>query len=400
MEKAVLPNGLTVIYKPKKSNLVVVEVMAKVGSNDETASERGISHFLEHILFEGTTKRPSNQKISNEIERIGGDFNAYTTNERTCFHIKVLRKHFSIAVDILSDILQHSLFREKDIKKERNVVLKEIDMVHDEPRYYQWVLFQQHLFQKHPSKYPTYGDRAVIKGLTREKVTRFFHKYYQPSNMVVCIVGDIPNWKKEIASKLMLTKGVVMRPTITTELPATKAYEKKEKKKNASTYTIMGFKTVPRTHQDAYILEIINGILGRGQSGWMFTELRGKLGLGYEVGTQHISERTYGYFAIYATIDKKNVKLVKSLILREIKKLQHVTEKDLQEAKDFIEGSYYLELDDSQKLADQILFWEQVKDAHLLNEFLSIIKKITVRDVQRVVRQYLKNPLFVVVEGK
>ncbi len=400
MEKVVLPNGLTVIYQHKPGNSVVVEVMAKVGSNDETASERGISHFLEHILFEGTTRRPSNHAITNEIEKIGGDFNAYTTNERTCFHIKVLPKHFSIAVDVLADILQHSLLRERDIKKEKNVVLKEIDLVHDEPRYYQWVLFQQHLFQKHPSKYPTYGDRKVITGLRREKVTKFFQKYYQPSNMVVCIVGDVHNWKKEITTKLMLSKGAVTRPAITPELPAVKASEKKEKKKNASTYTIMGFKTVPRTHHDAYVLEIINGILGRGQSGWMFTELRGKLGLGYEVGTQHIAERTYGYFAVYATIDKKNVKLVKSLMLREMKKLQQVTEQDLQEAKDFIEGSYYLELDDSQKLADQILFWEQVKDAHLLNEFLPTIKKITVKEVQRVARQYLKNPLFVVLEGR
>lgn len=400
MEKVVLPSGLTVIYKHKPGNSVVVEVMAKVGSNDETAQERGISHFLEHILFEGTTKRPSNQKISNEIEKIGGDFNAYTTNERTCFHIKVLPKHFSIAVNVLADILQHSLLREKDIQKEKNVVLKEMDMVHDEPRYYQWVLFQQHLFQNHPSKYPTYGDRKVIKGLNRQKVVRFFQKYYHPSNMVVCIVGNAPHWKQEISSKLKLTRGKVTRPDIVPEELATKPQEKREKKKVASTYTIMGFKTCPRDHADAYVLEVINGILGRGQSGWMFTELRGKLGLGYEVGTQHVAERTYGYFAIYATIDKKNTTLVKSLMQTEIKKLQNVTPQDIQESKDFIEGSYSLDLEDSQKLADQILFWEQVQDAKVLEEFIPHIKKVSVADVKRVAQYYLKNPLFVVVEGK
>ncbi len=400
MEKVILPSGLTAIYKHKPGNSVVVEVMAKVGSNDETAQERGISHFLEHILFEGTIKRPSNQKISNEIEKIGGDFNAYTTNERTCFHVKVLPKHFSIAVEVLADILGHSLLREKDIQKEKNVVLKEIDMVHDEPRYYQWVLFQQHLFQKHPSKYPTYGNRKVIKGLNRQKVMRFFQKYYHPSNMVVCIVGNAPHWKKEIESQLVLAPGKVVKPSIAPEDLSTKPQEKREKKNVASTYTIMGFKTCPRNHADAYILEVINGILGRGQSGWMFTELRGKLGLGYEVGTQHIAERTYGYFAIYATIDKKNVKLVKSLMEKEIAKLQLVTAQDVQEAKDFIEGSYILELEDSQKLADQILFWEQVGSAQLLEQFILGVKKVTVDDVKRVAAQYLKNPLFVVVEGK
>ena len=196
MKKKVLGNGLTVIFKEKKGSSVVVEVMIKVGSDFENAEERGISHFLEHILFEGTVKRSTNREISNEIEKIGGDFNAYTSNERTCFYVKVLKKHFPIAVDVLADILQNSVFNEKDIIKEKNVVLKEIDMVNDDPRHYQWILLQKTLFDKHPCKYPTYGDPKVIKDLTREKVIEFFEKYYVPNNMVVSIVGDVKNWNK------------------------------------------------------------------------------------------------------------------------------------------------------------------------------------------------------------
>ena len=165
MKKAVLANGLTVLYYPKKGNSVVVEAMIKVGSCHEKNDERGISHFLEHILFEGTSKRPTNKEISNEIERIGGDFNAYTSTGKTCFYAKVLKKHFSIAADVLADILQNPLLREEDIKKEKNVVLKEIAMIYDEPRYHQWILLQQNLFEKHPCKYPTYGDEKVIKAL-------------------------------------------------------------------------------------------------------------------------------------------------------------------------------------------------------------------------------------------
>ena len=115
MEKVILPNGLTVIFEKRKGNSVVVNVMIKVGSNSEDNSEKGLSHFMEHILFEGTEKRPTNKDISNEIEKIGGDFNAYTSNEKTCFYVKVLKKHFPIAVEILADILQHSLLQEKDI---------------------------------------------------------------------------------------------------------------------------------------------------------------------------------------------------------------------------------------------------------------------------------------------
>src|SRR3990167_4175398 len=152
MKKVVLGNGLTILYYPKKGNSVVVEVMINVGSCHEKSDERGISHFLEHILFEGTKKRPTNKEISNEIERIGGDFNAYTSTGKTCFYAKVLKKHFLIAVDVLADILQNPLLKEKDIKKEKNVVLKEIAMIYDEPRFHQWILLQQNLFEKQDRK--------------------------------------------------------------------------------------------------------------------------------------------------------------------------------------------------------------------------------------------------------
>ena len=118
MQKLTLPNGIKVLFEKKQGNAVVIQVMVKVGSNDEAKSERGISHFLEHMLFEGTVKRPNNWEISNEIEKIGGDFNAYTTSERTCYYIKVLKKHFSTAVEILADIFQNSIFKEEHIVKE------------------------------------------------------------------------------------------------------------------------------------------------------------------------------------------------------------------------------------------------------------------------------------------
>ena len=124
MLKTTLPNGLTIIYEQRKSLSVVVEIMIKTGSNHESDEERGISHFLEHILFEGTVQRPSNWAISREIEKVGGEFNAYTTNERTCFYVRVLKKHVDIALQILADIMQNSLLRTEDIKREKKMVLK------------------------------------------------------------------------------------------------------------------------------------------------------------------------------------------------------------------------------------------------------------------------------------
>jgi len=400
MQKIKLANGLKVIFEHKSGNSVVVELMINVGSNDELEDEHGISHFLEHILFEGTTNRPTNQLITNEIESIGGDFNAYTTNERTCFYVKVLKKHFHKAVDILSDVIQDSLFKDEHIKREKNVVVKEIDMINDEPRFYQWLLLQRTLFNKHPCRYPTYGKKEIIRNLTRDKIIQYFQKHYLPNNMVLSIVGDVKNWRKEIEKLFLMKKGKVLEKPSPFEPKDKTEKFKKERRKIANTYTILGFKTVPRAHPDAYVLEVINGILGRGQSGRMFAEIRSKHGLAYDVGTQNVGEVSFGYFAVYATIDRKNVKLVKKLIEEEIRKLKIITKIDLQESKDFIEGDYLLELEETQKVADQLLFWEQVKDANLANTFVKEIRKVTADDVKRVVDKYLKNGTFVVLEGK
>ncbi len=395
-----LPNGLMVIFERKKGNSVVVNVMIKVGSNSENKTEKGSSHFMEHILFEGTEKRPTNKDISNEIEKIGGDFNAYTSNEKTCFYVKVLKKYFPLAVEVLADILQYSLLQEKDIAKEKKVVLKEVDMIYDEPRYFQWVLLQENLFEKHPCRYPTYGTKKSINSLTRKKIIDFYNKYYLPNNMVISIVGDVTGWKKEIEKKFSFKKGVLPTSAQVNEPAALRKKIKKRKMNIANTYLVLGFKAVPRNHPDSYTLDVINGILGRGQSGRMFTEIRSKRGLAYDVGTQSVVEKSFGYFAAYATIDKKNISLVQKLILTELNRLKIVTEKDLGEAKDFIEGDYLLGLEDAQKASDQLLFWELVKDAQFMNEYIKNIRKVSIADIKRVTQKYFKNYTLVVLEGK
>ena len=400
MHRVTLPNGLRVIHKSKPGNVVVVEVMIQVGSNNEGPAERGIAHFLEHALFEGTTKRPTNQLISNEIEKIGGEFNAYTTGDRTCFYVKVLKKHFKKAVDILSDILQNPLFKESHVEKEKNIVIKEIDMVHDEPNYYQWALLQQSLFTKHPAKYPTYGDKKVIKNLTTKKVREYFETWYVPNNMVVSVVGEVKNWKEEITKKFTLPTGDLRVTNKIKEPAQTKNKLVRQKRKMVNTYTLLAFKTVPRPHDDSYVLEIINGILGRGQSGKMFIEIRSKRGLAYEVGTQNIGEVSHGYFAIYATVNRKNVKLVRDLVLQEIANLQSVTQEEVNESKTFVEGNYLLDMENAQKVADQVVFWEQVKSAQLMDTLLKKAKQVTVSDVKRVAKKYFNFYTQVVIEGK
>ena len=400
MQKIKLKNGLTVIYKERDTNSVAVEVMIKVGSNNENERERGISHFIEHIVFEGTKKRGSSQEIANEIEKIGGELNAYTSKERTCFFVNVLKKHFDTALDVLADITQNPLVREKDIEKEKKIVGKEIDLVNDEPRFYQWILFEKSLYEKHPTRFPIYGNKKVLKDLGRENVLDYYREHYLPNNMVVSIVGKVPDWKKKVREKFVLGKGKRVKELKVREGRAKKNKVKEEKKKITNTYLVLGYKTVPRWHKDSYALEVINGILGRGQSGWMFQEIRGKRGLAYEVGTQHVAERDYGYFAIYLSTGRGHVDLVKRLILEQLRKLKKISEKELKEAKDYVEGSYLLDIEDNQKLADHLCFWEQIGGAKMMEEFVRKVKKVSIGDVRRVVDKYFKNYCLAVVEGR
>ena len=179
MKKFVLNNGLTVIFEKKAAKSVAIEITVKTGSNNEDSKVSGISHFIEHMVFEGTKKRKTNKEIANEIEKLGGDLNAYTSNEKTCFFVKVLNKHFEIALDVLSDVIQNPLFEDKSIEREREVILKEINMVKDEPRFHQWVLFQKALFKKSPTKNPVYGTVQAIKKIKRQHIMAYFERYYR-----------------------------------------------------------------------------------------------------------------------------------------------------------------------------------------------------------------------------
>ncbi len=402
MKRVILPNGLTVLYYPIKAKTLTCEVMVKVGSNDESEGERGISHMIEHLLFEGTPKRPTGRAIANEIERVGGEFNAYTTAVRTNYHIKVLKKQFALAADVLSDILFNPLFLEKAFVRERNVVLKEIDMLYDNPRYYQWILLQQTLFKKHPIKNPVYGDRKQILRLTIDDVRKYYAKYYRPENMVLSLVGDVSNWKQVISKyfgksfdsqKKRLHK-------IHTEPKQKRSNLKKHKREVINTQIVVGYSTVSRKHKDSYVLDVIDGILGRGQSGRIFTELRENRGLAYDVGTHHVSDIDFGYFALYASVDKKNIAIARKVMKEELAKLQSITTKDLDEAKRFVEGNFYINLESTQQIADQLLVWEHIKGADELDNYVTHVRKVTIKDIGRVARKYFTFNSTVIIEGK
>lgn len=402
MSKYKLKNGITLLFEKNKSKSVAVEVMFKFGSNFESKKTLGLAHFLEHMLFEGTKNRKDSREIANEIERFGGEFNAYTTGDRTAFFIKIINKRIDTALDILSDMVSNPVFEEKTIEKEKQVILKEINMVTDDSRLHQWILFHKTLFEKHPVKNPTCGTVETVKSFGREQVAEYYRSHYIPNNMVISIVGNITNVRKKAEKYFgnLKPKNRVYRVRVKEPLQK-KSKKVVEKRKTLNSYMVIGYKTVPRLHKDSYTLNVIAAILGRGQSGWIFDEIRNKRGLAYQAGVNDENESDYGTFAVYASLDKKNVGKAKEIVLQQFRRLETISSKDLEDAKTYVEGSHALETEDNFSRADNLAVWETIKDVNLADLYLKEINKVTINDVRRAAKKYLNdNHTMVVVEQK
>jgi len=392
MKKYRLENGLLVIEEKRPSDSVTIQITIKVGSNFEKSGERGISHFIEHMLFEATKKRGNAREISNQIEKLGGEINAYTDNVRTCFYIKVPKKHFKKAAEILSDIIQNPLFREEDIEKERKVILKEINIFNDDPRQYQWILFQETLYRKHPAKYPAYGTKKDVTSITRDKLLKFHRNYYTSTNSIITVVGTAPDCKGILKNYFQgMKKGKGYKNHFNEEPRQKTPLTKKQKRRIMNSYIVLGYKTPNRRHKYSYALDVIQAILGRGQSGRIFDEIRNKRGLAYEVGVHHEPSTDYGFFSVYLNAHKRNIPIIKKIIIDEFKKLEKIDNKSIKEAVGYIEGKYILDNEDTHANADNIAFWELIGDAKLERDYIKNIKKVKRTDIAKVAKQFLNN---------
>ncbi len=394
-------NSFNLLYLNRpgtKSSVILLNM--RVGSNHENSSLRGISHFIEHLVFCGTKKRKKAIEISNEIEKLGGDLNAATSNEQTYYYVKILNKHFSVAADVLADMLSRPLFRLKDIEKERNVVIDEIKMTHDQPRHLQWILFEQELFKKHPARFPVYGNISSLKKITKKEIIAYYNKNYVMENLDVIVVGDLGEpgkLLKLLSSKIKLGKAIPKKPKPVKEPPSKKEKLKSFKKNTEQAYIVTGFKAVPRKHKASYALDIIKAHLARGQSGKLFDVIRNKHALAYDIGAYSLSSKSYGFFSIYLNTQKKNITKAMALVKKELNALKAITAKEIEEAKAFIEGSFLLQIEDIQECAELLAFWSTVSSAEDMFSYLSKISKLKKRDIVNAVKSYFSNPTTIII---
>ncbi|MDD5111265.1 MAG: pitrilysin family protein [Candidatus Altiarchaeota archaeon] len=392
MRRIVLPNSLTVIVERRPSSSVAVEVSVGVGSSNESGREAGLSHFLEHMLFNGSAKRPSALSISNEIERLGGELNGGTSSEQTCFYAKVPSRFLDTALDVLSDMVLRPLFRPEDVEKERKVILNEIQLYTDDPKLHVWVLVQKHLFVKHPAGNPVYGRKETIAKFSREDIAGFHRRHYVPGSMAVTIVGDVDVDRAVLlASRYFAGMPDASAPRL--KLPKeVRQHERRvfrEKRRILQSYLVAACKTPPRGHPDSYALDVAHAILGRRSSGRMFDEIRNKRGLAYEVSVLHEAQRDVGIFAVSVIADKNNLGRTERIIHDEFRNLSLVTNPDVSEAKTFLEGDFLLECEDTLKRAELVGFFNHAAGARDVLAYLKRIRLVSAGDVRRVARKYL-----------
>ncbi|MBM3199483.1 insulinase family protein [Candidatus Woesearchaeota archaeon] len=398
MKRFVLKNGMVVLIKQRPTNSVAIELTVKVGSNYEHDKIRGLSHFLEHMLFEGTNNRSARQ-IANEIESIGGEINAFTDNERTSYYVVVLHKYFDRALDVISDIIQNPVFDEKIIDKERKVVLDEINLTTDDPKIHQWVLFQKLLYKKHNCRYPVYGTVDAVSGLKRKDFLEFYSKYYVPNNMILSIVGNIDERVlPKIEKAFMLIPKPVRKRKMIIEPKQVKSLSLVEKRKLMHSYIVLGYKSVPRSHPDSFVFDVIRSVLGRGQSSKLFQEIRTKRGLAYSVGAHYEANVDYGWIAIYVGTDKKNLPKIRKIVLEEVQHLKKLSQEDLEDAINFLEGDYLLSNEDNHTMADTMSVWDIMGNLDMVDEYVKNVKEVSQADVKRVVNKYFKHPVFIVIK--
>ena len=397
MINIVKENGVTIISKKTKSESVAVGVMVNVGSNQETNKLSGISHFLEHMMFE--TKDRDAIKLTSEIEKIGGIINAYTSNDRTNYFGKVPKKYFNILVDVLSDMIKNPKFDLKKLAKEKNVVLAEAKMYYDNPMAYQFLLMNKTLFKKHPVKNPILGNPNAIKKMSREDLVNYYNRYYTRDNIVVCVVGNFDNINKIKESFKDVRKGKV-KINLYNEKIQTNDRTLINKRKIQHSYIGMGFHAANRTSKESYAFDVLENVLGCGLSSKLGIEIREKRGLVYQIAAEYSAGKDFGSLIIYLSSDKKNIKLVKKLILEEINKLKNISKKDLDEAKKSIEGRFLLEYEDNLKLVDLLEKWYFLKDVKTAMDYVKNIRKVNKNDIKSIINKYMKNYSFVAIKGE
>ena len=319
-----LNNGIRIIHKPVKSLVGHCAIMINAGSRDEKENEHGIAHFIEHVIFKGTQKRKA-YHILSRLDDVGGELNAYTTKEETCIYASFLIQDFERAVELLHDITFNSVFPEKEIEKEKEVIIDEINSYKDNPSELIFDEFEELIFSNNPMGRNILGTPELLKSFTKEDILRFIQNNYHTDQIVFCSVGNISEKKiDKIARKyfepLIENRRNGSRPDINDYKPATKI----EDKNTYQSHVMIGNIAYSFQHKDRLGLSLLNNLLGGpGMNSRLNLSLREKNGIAYNIESGYTPYDKTGIFSIYFGTDEENIDRSLSIIRKELKKLRN-----------------------------------------------------------------------------
>jgi predicted Zn-dependent peptidase len=394
-KKTVLPNKLRLIAVPmKETKATTLYVGVKVGSRYEEKEQNGISHFLEHLFFKGTKKRPSTLLISQELDGIGASYNAFTSEEMTGFYIQAESSKFALILDVLYDILQNSLFAQEEIERERGVILEEANMYKDTPLKYIFDLYKLLLYGDTPLGRLIIGQAEQIKSFKREDFLRYKEKFYVPAQIVLAAAGRL---EEKSVDKIGQYFGQIPSRPKHEPLPVS-AIQKSPRvllnyKKTDQAHLILGYKSIERASSLRYAQEVLNVILGASMSSRLFTEIRERRGLCYHISSETWYFNDTGSLLVYAGVPIKKTKEAIGLILKELVKVKDkgVTRAELQKAKDYLKGKMALRMESSFNqasfYADQELLLDEIKTPE---EELEEIEKVRQEDIIRLTEKIMR----------
>ncbi|EKE10945.1 MAG: Peptidase M16 protein [uncultured bacterium] len=395
-KKTTLRNGLNVITIPMKdTNTATVMVMVGVGSRYETEKEAGLSHFIEHMFFKGTEKRPNTLSISEELDSIGGEFNAFTSKDRTGYYAKADAKHIETALDVVSDMYLNSKMEAEEIEKEKGTIIQELNMYEDNPMRNIGDVFEQMLYPGNFLGRDIIGYKKTIASFKREDFLDYMKRFYVANDTAICVAGKF-NEKNILAliRKYFFKMASGKKPKFDKIIETQKKPEVKIKyKKTDQTHIILGCRAYHEEHRDRFVISLLGTILGGNMSSRLFIEVRERRGLAYYVRTGGDSYADCGYLATQAGVEHKNLGEAVKVILEEYKKIatEKVSEKELQKAKDYIKGRSVMGFESSDEVA-MFFIDQQIKRKKImtLEEVFSRIDKVTTNDILRVAKQILK----------
>lgn len=390
-----LNNGLRIITKRlPQAQSVSLGIWINTGGRYETDSEKGISHYLEHLLFKGS-KKYSCRAIKESIEGVGGSLNAFTSEELTCYLVKIPNRYLSVAFDILSDMVTSPSLNQTEIDKERTVILEELKMYRDLPQSYVYELLDELLWPGQPLGTPIIGTVESINRINRDTLKSYQANHYTPSNIVISAAGFIDH---DLLAKKVSAKFTAPTAKLNKFTPVTESQDKPQlkifHKETEQTHMALGFHALKRDDPLRHAQAILHIILGANMSSRLFNEVREKRGLAYEIGTGLKRYHDTGAFLVHAGIDNRKVEDCLSVIFQELGKVRKtlMRKDEFKRAKEFCLGQLSLALEDTM----EYMLWmgESVAcldKAYTLEQVIKEVNKVSMEDVRKVARSIFDN---------